>query len=457
MGASSFFKRETSLLSIDIIFILSSAFLSPIILLGFQDGFNYLIDKSLSFILIGAIYIIVFSVFDLNNFRRQFGLLQNIFLIFISAGIALIAAYLLSNYSPLKLRRGILLLNCISISSFALFWRLLYYWTSEFSFFKNKALIIGANKSGKTILEEIVKSKRCCLKIVGFIDDNISRLEKKILDVPIMGDSKNLHNIIKTNNITHLILTKNYNNNELVQKLIESTLSGINIIDMPSLYAELTGKIPIIHIDESWYLQYLLERNILYKKRIKRLLDIVFSIAGLILFSPLMLIISALIKIDSKGKVFYKQERLGKNGIPFSLIKFRTMFSDAEKVTGPVWSSSNDSRVTRVGSILRKWGLDELPQLINVLKGDLSLIGPRPEREHFVKKLEKTIPFYHYRLKIKPGITGLAQVKYIYASSLEQSKEKLAYDLYYIKNVSFPIDILILLETIKVTLLGKKR
>jgi len=186
----------------------------------------------------------------------------------------------------------------------------------------------------------------------------------------------------------------------------------------------------------------------------KRFTEFALSLIGLLLLSPLILIISILIKIDSPGSVFYKQERVGENGKEFKLLKFRSMVESAE-ANGPVWAGKNDDRITRIGRWIRKWRLDEIPQMVNVLEGDMSLVGPRPERAYFVEILRKEIPFYDQRFCVKPGITGWAQVKYQYGASKDDALEKLMYDLYYIKNLSPLYDLLIIFETIKVVLSGK--
>jgi exopolysaccharide biosynthesis polyprenyl glycosylphosphotransferase len=186
----------------------------------------------------------------------------------------------------------------------------------------------------------------------------------------------------------------------------------------------------------------------------KRFSELSLSLIGLIFLSPFILVISLLIKIDSRGPIFYKQERVGERGKIFKLLKFRSMVENAEN-NGPVWAQQEDKRITRVGRAIRKWRLDEIPQMFNVLKGDVSFVGPRPERAYFVEKLREEIPFYNQRFFVKPGITGLAQVKYQYGASKEDALEKLKYDLYYIKNLSVLFDLLIIFETIKVVLSGK--
>ena len=190
---------------------------------------------------------------------------------------------------------------------------------------------------------------------------------------------------------------------------------------------------------------------------IKRLFDITAALVGLVLSLPLMVLAAIAVRLESPGPIFYRQPRLGQNGCVFILNKFRSMRQDAEKDTGPVWADQRDRRVTRVGGFLRRTRLDELPQLFNVLVGHMSFIGPRPERPEFVAELQKQIPFYMERLSVKPGITGWAQVKYEYGSSVEDAVEKLQYDLYYIKNLSLFLDLLILLNTIQVVLFARGR
>lgn len=220
---------------------------------------------------------------------------------------------------------------------------------------------------------------------------------------------------------------------------------------MASLYEELTGKLPVLHLTHGWmaYTTFHGIRKGLYTSRIKKIFDMCLSVTGLILASPLMLIIAMAIKIDTKGPVLYRQKRVGFNERNYDLIKFRSMTSDAE-IHGTFWAQENDPRVTRIGNIIRKTRFDEIPQLWNILKGDMSLIGPRPERPEFVQKLENEIPYYTFRHAVKPGITGWAQVNYRYGASKDDTIEKLQYDLFYIKNLSVFLDLQILFKTLRV-------
>lgn len=241
---------------------------------------------------------------------------------------------------------------------------------------------------------------------------------------------------------------------DLIKALINCSWNGIEIVDMPTLYEQLTGKIPFKHINDMWMLHVVISKPKLYGKLVKPVVEILFTLILFVLFMPVMVVIALLIKIDSHGHIFYTQERIGKDGKGFTIIKFRTMVENAELTTGAVYSSDNDLRITKIGKFLRKWRLDEIPQLLNVIKGEMSLVGPRPERHVFIREFEEKIPFYTQRLAVRPGLTGWAQVKYPYASSIEQTEEKLQYDLYYIKNMSFMLDFVVLLKTIKVIFFG---
>jgi exopolysaccharide biosynthesis polyprenyl glycosylphosphotransferase len=221
---------------------------------------------------------------------------------------------------------------------------------------------------------------------------------------------------------------------------------------MPNFCERALGQIPIKNVEDSWFLYSggfeLLHRPFL--QRFKRAFDVLAAAVGLALSLPLMGILALLVKLDSKGPAFYRQERTGQDEKPFQLVKFRSMRNDAEGGSGPVWASVRDYRVTRVGRWLRLTRLDEIPQFINVLKGEMSFIGPRPERPFFVEKLKKEIPYYALRFSVKPGLTGWAQVQYRYGASVEDAIEKLKFDLYYIKNMSWKLDIWIAIKTLKV-------
>jgi exopolysaccharide biosynthesis polyprenyl glycosylphosphotransferase len=229
---------------------------------------------------------------------------------------------------------------------------------------------------------------------------------------------------------------------------------GVEILPVTALYERHFGKVPLRTIDETWFITSLAETHRGLYLNLKRAGDLLCALVGLILSAPIMLLAALAIRLDSRGPVFYSQIRLGEQCRSFRIYKFRTMRVDAE-INGAAWAQKNDPRITRLGGLLRKSRLDELPQLINVLRGDLSIVGPRPERPEFVTTLKEQIPFYNRRHMVKPGLTGWAQVRYVYGASIEDAREKLQYDLYYIKNRSLLLDVEIVLRTVWVVLMRK--
>lgn len=240
-----------------------------------------------------------------------------------------------------------------------------------------------------------------------------------------------------------------------LSEVLNCKFSGIEVIDAPSFYEQLTGKLMIENITPSWFIFSDGFRRTGFGRIMKRSADVALSLVGIILVLPLLPFVALGIKVTSPGPILFRQVRVGQGDRPFVLYKFRSMRADAEKASGAVWAQKDDPRVTRFGKFLRTSRLDELPQLYNVLRGDMSLVGPRPERPEFVDKLKEVIPYYSERHFVKPGVTGWAQVKYPYGASVDDAIEKLRYDLYYIKNMSMLLDIIIVLETIKVVLFGR--
>ena len=280
------------------------------------------------------------------------------------------------------------------------------------------------------------------------------RLEKESNPV-IIGDYKQISSIVQAGNIDRIIVALDERRGKFpIDELLLCRLKGIKVDDGVGFTEYLAGKLSIDSLYPSFLIFSNGFKNIALYKRIKRWFDILISMACLVICFPVSLMIAIAIKLNSKGSVFYQQERVGEDGKIFCLLKFRSMRIDAEE-NGPLWAEINDQRVTQVGRVMRKLRLDEIPQMINVLKGEMSFVGPRPERPFFIEQLEKEIPFYSIRHVVKPGITGWAQICYPYGASKEDALEKLKYDLYYIKNLSPLLDLNIIFETVKVVLFGK--
>jgi sugar transferase (PEP-CTERM system associated) len=277
-----------------------------------------------------------------------------------------------------------------------------------------------------------------------------------LLDCRILGDLEDLGQIIDEQQPDVIVVALSERRRAFPAKeILDCKLQGIRVEDWPTFYEKLSGKILIHNLRPSW----LIFADGFARNRlmciVKRLIDLLFAAFGVCVSLPLMGLVAVLIKLDSSGPILFSQERVGKGGKVFTLRKFRTMVADAEKDTGPVWAQTSDPRVTPLGKILRRTGMDELPQLFNVLKGDMSFVGPRPERPHFVADLERQIPYYRQRLAVQPGITGWAQVRYGYGATLADAIEKLQYDLYYIKNMSVFLDLLTILSTIHKVVFAK--
>ncbi|MBI5376466.1 MAG: sugar transferase [Candidatus Schekmanbacteria bacterium] len=338
-------------------------------------------------------------------------------------------------------------------------WRQIFIFITRKPMRPENILIVGNDWSVEELIKEINYSRFSSYDIKSILSEN-NNDPAEIEGVKVINGSYNLKALVKDLSIDKVVVsTYKEMHKDLITELLDCRLMGIEIIELPNFYRKITGKIPVRHFQNSWFIFSngfeRIRKPFVFK--VKRIIDIFLTIVGLIIAAPLMVIIAILIKLDSDGSVFYVQERLGLNEKPFKLIKFRSMTKDAEKESGPVWSMKNDSRVSRVGRLLRPTRLDEIPQLLNVLKGEMTFVGPRPERPFFIERLKKQIPYYSLRFAVKPGITGWAQVKYHYGDSVEDALEKLQYDLYYIQNISLILDIYILLRTIMVVLSGKER
>jgi len=276
----------------------------------------------------------------------------------------------------------------------------------------------------------------------------------KSFNPSIIGDFSQISSICRDAHVERIVVALDERRGKLpVDQLLDCRLKGVKVEEGASFSEYITGKLTVENLRPSSliFADGFKRSNII--QQAKRCIDIATALITLLLFFPLALIISLAIILDSKGPIFYRQERVGQDGRIFKLLKFRSMRVNAE-ADEPVWAEVNDSRVTRVGKIIRKLRLDEIPQVVNVLKGEMSFVGPRPERPFFTEKLMKEIPFYSLRHNVKPGITGWAQICYPYGASKEDALEKLKYDLYYIKHVSPFMDFTILLETVKIVLFG---
>ncbi len=315
---------------------------------------------------------------------------------------------------------------------------------------KRRVLIIGTDWAAITIIGAIGRHAHHVYDIRGVIaepDDVLTEL----CDIPIVGKGEDVRRVVKAERISEVIVTSTHElSGATFQGVMDAYENGVSIVPMTLLYERITGQVPVDHIGNNWTVVLPMDGASLFSpyRLVKRLLDVVLSLIGMVVFLLLLPPLALLIRLDSPGSIFYSQERIGLNGHIFRIYKFRSMRNDAEQQTGAVFSRPGDSRVTRVGRWMRRMRLDEIPQIYNILRGDMSLIGPRPERPEHVKRLTERIPFYRTRLVIRPGLTGWAQVRFNYGSTDEDALIKLQYDLFYIRHQSLTLDVNILVRTV---------
>jgi len=320
---------------------------------------------------------------------------------------------------------------------------------------RKNVLIVGFNSKAREVHDELLKHKALGLDVKGYVSSN-GNAGESYKDVSVLGHVRGIEQLIDETNAQEIIIALEKDDQDiLIQLISKCDQKNVGIKIVPDLYEILSGQARTSQIYGIPLIDIMPQLMPEWEKKLKRMFDIIISMLILIITFPVCLITAAAVKLDSKGPVFFKQERCGLNGKSFIIVKFRSMFVDAEKHSGPVWSQKDDPRITGVGRFIRRVRIDEIPQMYNVLRGEMSFVGPRPERPFFVEKLAQEIPYYKRRLKVRPGITGWAQVKHKYDESLEDVKIKLKYDLFYIENISLRMDFKIILRTIYVVMFGK--
>ena len=350
----------------------------------------------------------------------------------------------------------------IFVSALAVFvvgilgWRLLFNTVTRRLHLEERILVVGTGETARKVTRQILDQRDFAYRIVGFIDNDPRRIGERIVNPGIIGTPEDMTRLIREHQVDRIIVGLADRRGRLpIDELLRAKMSGVRVEDATTTYERVTGKILIDDLRPSWLIFSDGFRVSRLTRWMKRGIDLVLSIVMAIGSAPLMLLTAIAVALESGFPVLYCQERVGENGRRFTLCKFRSMRTDAEQAGTPVWATDGDSRVTRVGRFIRTTRLDELPQLWNVVRGDMSFVGPRPERPFFVEELTRQIPFYQQRHAVKPGLTGWAQVKYRYGSTIEDATEKLRYDLYYIKHLSVFFDLTIVFDTVKVVLFRK--
>src|SRR6266851_4942834 len=371
-------------------------------------------------------------------------------------GIACLVLGIFYYLSPeFSLGRGIAALAAPTILILTVGWR---FWLNRSGFLHNGAnrvLMVGTGSAGISLVREIISRPELNLKVVGFLDEKGENIGKSLVNPGIIGAIADVESIVCQERIDHVVISLMERRGRMpVRQLLHLKFAGVRVEDAHSFYERMSGRIILEHLSPSWLILSDGFRKSALLTWTKRISDFVISLVAFILCLPLFAGVALAIWLESGFPILFRQRRTGLRGRCFQMLKFRSMYKNAEEA-GPQWAADGDHRITRVGAWIRKFRIDELPQVINVLRVEMSIVGPRPERPEFVSLLEEQIPYYGLRHSVRPGITGWAQIKFQYGASVEETKTKLEYDLFYIKHLSIMLDLAVLLETLKVMLSGR--
>jgi sugar transferase (PEP-CTERM system associated) len=398
-----------------------------------------------------------FYLFDLYDFIVMHDRHELVLRLVQALGLAWIALALsFYAYPRLMLGRSISLIALPMALALMVGWRICIHWLLGHPDIGERILIVGSGNLAVEVARQVLNRPDAGYRIVGFVGTDSELLGKSLINPRVIGLTEDLDDIVKREGIDRIVVAMGERRGQLpTDKLLKLSLAGdVSIEEGATFYERVTGRVSLNMMRPSWLIFTGRGRQARLAAITRNAVHRLVALIGAVLSLPLVVLTAILIKIDSRGPVFYKQERVGKNGRLFVLTKFRSMKLDAEKA-GPVWASKGDERTTRVGHVIRKTRIDEIPQFWNILRGEMSFVGPRPERPHFVTQLADEIPYYEQRHLIAPGLTGWAQIKYPYGASVEDAREKLQYDLFYIKNHSLFLDAIIVFETIKIILFGR--
>jgi sugar transferase (PEP-CTERM system associated) len=443
--------------------LLAAAVLISSIVVGGPHGVllvtdNTAIPRVLLIVVVCQLSLHYVDLYDLRTIKGHGDLVRRLMRAIGATSLILGIAYWL--FPLLVVERGVFLLSAVLAIVMVMLWRSAFDVITRYLAPRERLLLVGTGPAAIVLATELFERRHeLGVDIVGFVDPDPTRIGARVINPGVVGTIDDIPELADGLRIDRVVVSLSEERGTLpMDRLLDVRMqSGVLFDHLASVYEEYTGKIALENLRPSWLVFSTGFRNGRWFLLAKRTCDVVAAVCGLVLASPLMLASVLLLKLESpRDPVLYHQERVGLHGRPFTIHKFRTMRTNAEAGTGPVWSQGDgDPRITAVGRFMRKTRLDEIPQLWNVLRGDMSLIGPRPERPAFVDQLTREIPFYGQRHVIKPGLTGWAQVRYSYGASVEDALEKMQYDLYYVKHMSLRFDALIALETVKTVVLRR--
>ncbi len=393
--------------------------------------------------------ILMVDTYDSRKSANLRQTLRGIGLVFLASTIVYLVIYFA--VEPNSLPRLGVAVFIIAATLLTLFWRLIYIRTFTSVSRQQRVVIVGAGKAGTALVGVISELDPPPFKLIGLIDDDPAKLGTNIQGFPILGNHENMAEVITNQGITDLILAiSNEMNHGMFQSILTAQEDGVNLTTMTETYESLSGRVPIDLLESDWVVRAFLDRAPTsgFYRIAKRLVDLLLGLLGLVVLAILSPLLAPIILLDSGSPVIFTQIRLGRGGKPYTIYKLRTMKSRSDMEKEALVTTTNDPRITRIGRFLRKSHLDELPQIINVLRGEMSFVGPRSERVELVQVFQKEVPFYRARMLVKPGITGWAQIHQPYAETIKETATKLQYDLYYIEHASIWMDLNILLRTV---------
>ncbi|MFT3746441.1 MAG: TIGR03013 family PEP-CTERM/XrtA system glycosyltransferase [Pyrinomonadaceae bacterium] len=462
MSATRFSSRLIWLLMADAAILYCGVILALYLRLGIAGSENELDNKN-GWIKIGVatlVCLLILYFYDLYDYIVMTNRRELLLRLVQALGIAWALLALLFYFVPaLLLGRGVSVFSVPIVLVLLLGWRVAIHALTGHPDIGEKILVVGTGKSALDTAEAVWERRDAGYRIVGFLSENGAKPRERLGRSEILGKAHELESIIKNEKIDRVVIAVRERRGAFpTEALLKMSLAGdVSIEECTSFFERITGKVHVDMLRPSWLIFAGKQRDSQLKLLFREVIHRMLALIGLIISLPVAIVTAILIKLDSKGPIFYKQERVGKAGHTFNVIKFRSMKTDAEADGKPIWAVTNDERTTRVGKVIRKLRVDEIPQFWNIIKGEMSFVGPRPERPHFVKQLAKEIPYFEHRHLVAPGLTGWAQIKYPYGASVDDAIQKLQYDLYYIKNQSLTLDMVIVFDTIKTVLFGKGR
>jgi sugar transferase (PEP-CTERM system associated) len=455
----TFNARPALLIGVEHVLVVLSVMVAVVIRLGLPEQPEFMISAVWRASLIAGVLQVCLHYGDLYALRTLADR-HDLFVRLLRAlgAASMFLAFLYYWIPELIIGRGVFVIASIFIVVFVVGWRVLFEWLSLRLAPAERLLIVGTSAAAVDLARELFERRQeLGVELVGFVDPEPARVGMSLINPGVVGTVAEIPEIVRQRRVHRVVVSLADARGKLsMDQLLDMKLNqGVRFDHLASVYEDYTGKIAVENLRPSWLIFSEGFRKSRLTAAAKRATDVCLALIGLVLAAPMMLVAAVAIKLTSPGSILYQQRRVGKDGAVFTIYKFRSMGVDAEQGTGAVWSTSGDPRVTPIGRIMRRTRIDELPQIWNVLKGDMSVVGPRPERPEFVSELTKSIPFYGQRHVVRPGLTGWAQVRHAYGSSVEDALQKLQYDLFYIKHMSVALDLFIVFATVKTVMVRR--